>query len=67
MTGAFGLKDIDDSATPDNTDNWNSITHMEVVSQLSEAFKTEFDVEEITQMESIAKMKQILRDHKIDV
>ncbi|MFX0077165.1 MAG: acyl carrier protein [Candidatus Hermodarchaeota archaeon] len=58
---------MDDDITPDDIENWSSITHMEIVSRFEQAFAIEFDVEDITEMDSFGAMKDVLRQYGVDV
>jgi acyl carrier protein len=63
----FGIQegDIADSKTPEDLESWTSVTHMQLVAKFEESFKFQFDVEEITEMDSIANMKKVLRKHGV--
>ena len=51
---------IDDNATPQQIENWDSIQHVSLVVAIEEQFGVEFDPDEIIQMESIGKISEIL-------
>nr|MDO8110721.1 acyl carrier protein [Candidatus Sigynarchaeota archaeon] len=63
----FGIQESDmaDEKTPEDLESWTSVTHMQLVAKFEEAFKFQFDVEEITEMDSIANMKKVLRKHGV--
>jgi len=42
--------------TPEDIENWDSITHMELMSILEETYDIELDVEDIMEMDSIQKI-----------
>ncbi len=65
----FGISDSDftDDKTPEDLENWTSVTHMALVAKFEEAFGFQFDVEDITEMDSLGNMKKILRKYKVDV
>ena len=46
---------------------WDSINHLEMVSEIEEAYDIEFEMDEIIAMESIGKIKEILKNHGVDV
>ena len=52
--------DLKDENGPDNIPNWDSITHMEMVSKIEDNFNIEFDVDEINEMETIGVIKKTL-------
>ena len=59
---AFGLGADSFSAdlTPEDVPNWDSIGHMNLVMYLEQEFKQHFDVDEIMEMSSPAKIMEIL-------
>ncbi len=65
----FGIQenDIVDSKTPEDLESWTSVTHMQIVAKFEESFKFQFDVEEITEMDSIANMKRVLKKHGVKI
>ena len=58
---------LDDNMTPDDIENWSSISHMELVCRFEQAFNIELDVEDITEMDSFGAMKDILRQYGVDI
>ena len=58
---------MDDNMTPEEIENWSSISHMELVCRFEQAFGIEFDVEDITEMDSFGAMKDILRQYGVDL
>lgn len=67
LTGVFKCSkdELKDANGPNEIPNWDSISHMEMTSKLEEKFNIELDVDEINQMDSIGKIKEILKKHKI--
>jgi len=59
--------DLSDSATPDDIEDWDSVTHMDLMALFEEEWALGLDVEEITEMTSIGLMKEILRKHGVDL
>ena len=59
--------EIDDEATPDDIEKWDSVLHMDLVAKFEENFEIQFEVEEITEMDTIGNMKEVLRRHGVDV
>lgn len=58
-------EDLKDDNGPDNLINWDSITHMEMVSRIEEKFNINFDIDEINSIDSIGALKSALRNQKI--
>jgi acyl carrier protein len=46
---------------------WDSIAHMSVVVALEEAFGIMIDMEDVIDMSSVGKAREILRKHGVDV
>ena len=59
--------EIVDDATPDDIEMWDSVTHMDLIARFEDEFDVNFDVEEITEMETIGIIKDMLRQHGVDV
>lgn len=60
MKEVFDTSDIDTSCSQDSCENWDSLHHLMLISELEEAFDVEFDPEEIAEMKSYAKVKEAL-------
>ena len=58
---------ISDDARPENTEAWDSISHMELISKMEEAFVVNFDASEIASMDSVKEIKKVLRKHGVDL
>jgi acyl carrier protein len=60
-----GLKpeEITDDLSYESTEKWDSFTHLSMVSDIEKEFHVEFDVDEITGMENVAKIKEYLKKH----
>jgi acyl carrier protein len=58
----FGVSrsEIDASSTPQQLDNWDSISHVSLVVAIEEQFGVAFAPEEITDMESIGRIAEML-------
>lgn len=69
LCDVFELKpeDVIDSKTPDDIPKWTSITHMDLCARFETLFKFQFDVEEITAMDSIGAMKKVIRGHGVSL
>jgi acyl carrier protein len=69
LCDVFGIQaeDIADEKTPEDLESWTSVTHMQLAAKFEENFGFQFDVEEITEMDSIGNMKNVLRRHGVDL
>jgi acyl carrier protein len=52
--------EINASSTPQQLDNWDSISHVSLVVAIEEQFGVAFAPEEITNMESIGRIAEML-------
>jgi acyl carrier protein len=53
-------EELDDNASQKNISEWDSFALMAIVSALEEEFKVDLTLEEIMEMQSLQKIKQIL-------
>jgi acyl carrier protein len=53
---------IDGNSTPEHIENWDSIQHVSLMVAIEEQFDVEFDPDEISHMESIGRITEILSD-----
>jgi acyl carrier protein len=60
---AFNLdpKNFSPALAPEDVPNWDSIGHMNLVAHLEEEFQRQFEVDEIMEMSSPAKILEILK------
>jgi acyl carrier protein len=56
---------IQDTNGPNQISNWDSITHMELVSKVEEEFGIQFDIDEINQIDTIGALKNLLNKHGV--
>ncbi|MHA1383019.1 MAG: acyl carrier protein [Candidatus Helarchaeota archaeon] len=59
--------DISDELTPDDIEVWDSISHMDLMARFEEEWGVTFDVEELTEMETIGLMKEALVRHGVEL
>ena len=62
MASAFDVPEdaIEDNATPDTTEGWDSLNHMRLVVALEEEFGVKLTNQEILEMQSFKLIKYIL-------
>ena len=53
MEDVLDEQGINLESTQDSLENWNSLRHLNLVSELEDAFDVEFDPEEIAEMKSV--------------
>lgn len=59
-------KHITDDLTYQSIPEWDSITHMFLISQLEEDFDISIDTEDVIDMSSVKKAKKILSKYNIE-
>ncbi len=60
MKEVFGTSNIDTTCSQDSCENWDSLHHLMLISELEEAFEVEFDPEEMAEMKSYAEVMAAL-------
>ena len=62
MAETFRVKesDIFPGLAMEDMDEWDSLMHMELIANLEEELGVEFDVDEITEMNTVAKVLNII-------
>lgn len=65
----FGVdeSELTDDTSPDEIDDWDSVTHMDLMALFEDEWDISLDVEEITEMITIGLMKEILKTHGVDL
>lgn len=56
----IAAEDFCDELSYEDTPEWDSLGHMQMVSALAKEFGVEFDIEEVMAMETVARIKEIL-------
>jgi len=51
---------ITPQSSPDTTENWDSVHHLDLVLALEQAFNVQFEPEEIDHMKSIGQIVEVL-------
>lgn len=59
--------EISDELTPDDIEVWDSISHMDLMAKFEEEWGVTFDVEELTEMETIGLIKKALVRHGVEL
>ena len=64
MSSVFGIpkNDIQDDASPDTIDSWDSLKHMNLIVALEEEFETEFGDHDIIEMMNYKLIINLLED-----
>ena len=60
------LEQVVDDLTYNSIPQWNSVVHMALVSELEEKFDIMLDTDDIIDMSSVAKAREILTKYDVD-
>lgn len=61
MKEVFDTEALDTTCSQDTCDNWDSLHHLMLISELEEAFDVEFEPEEMAAMKDFTKVKATLQ------
>ena len=61
MKDVLETEDISLNTSQDNCENWNSLRHLNLVSELEDEFGVEFETEEIAEMHSVNSIIEIVK------
>ena len=69
ISEALGIKeeDVTDELKYQEIDAWDSLSHLNLVAKLEEEYKIELDMDEITSMSDVKKIKEILSKHNVEI
>ena len=59
--------DLEDDLTPEDIEDWDSISHMELMAKFEDEWGVTFDVEELVEMETIGLIKEALIRHGVEL
>ena len=62
MKDVLETEDISLNTSQDNCKNWNSLRHLNLVSELEDEFDVEFEPEEIAEMHSVNNIIEIIKE-----
>lgn len=65
----FGAKieDLNDNYGKETVDEWDSVHQLSLISEFEEAFDIMFDPEDIMEMTSYAKGKELLKKYEVEL
>lgn len=70
ISSTFRVRDIEnlkDEYGPDDIEEWDSLNHIELVTELEEVYEISLPVEDVSRMYTIGDIKNILRKHGIEI
>lgn len=65
----FGVEEdvLDENFTSDNIERWDSVTQMTLVAALEESFDIMLDIDDIYELNSFNKCKDILKKYEVEI
>ncbi len=58
--------EVSESTSPNNTQQWDSLTTMILITEIEESFKVTFSVEEMMQLKSVKDIRALLRMKEVE-
>lgn len=62
MKDVLEMDEVSMNISQDNCENWNSLRHLNLVSELEDEFDVEFEPEEIAEMKSVNSIIEIIKE-----
>ena len=62
MKDVLEMDEVSMNTSQDNCENWNSLRHLNLVSELEDEFDVEFEPEEIAEMKSVNNIIEIIKE-----
>lgn len=59
----FNVEEIDDDTSPENTEGWDSFTHIELVLEIETEFGVSISTAEAVELTSVGTIMSFLRQH----
>jgi acyl carrier protein len=63
----FRAEDIQDGDSPATVTGWDSLTHLRLAAALEDVYGVTVDVEDLSAMRSVAKIKEFLRGKGVEI
>ena len=62
VSGVFGVEpqSLDESSSPQSVEGWDSMGHVNLVSALEQHFNVSIDIDDVMEMGSVGKIREIL-------
>ena len=57
--------EVNDNSSPENIESWDSFNGLILVDELENNFKIKFSISEITDVKTVADIKQHLKNHNV--
>ena len=59
------ISQVNDESSPENIESWDSFNGLILVDELENYFKIKFSISEITDVKTVADIKQHLKNHNV--
>lgn len=58
---------ITDASSPETLRGWDSLTHLDLISEIEDAYAARFSTGEIMRVKSVADLRHLLREKGLEV
>lgn len=58
---------VSDASSPETLKRWDSLHHLELMTEVEEAYGVQFSTADMVRAQSVAKIRELLREKGIDV
>jgi acyl carrier protein len=58
---------VSDTSSPETLKRWDSLHHLELMTEVEEAYGVQFSTADMVRAQSVGKIRELLRDKGIDV
>ncbi len=57
------VEEIEEDSSQDSLEDWDSLGHLNLISEIEKTFKVKITMNEVTEMTTYAKVKEIVNSH----
>jgi acyl carrier protein len=57
------IEEIEEDSSQDNLEDWDSLGHLNLISEIEKTFKVKITMDEVMEMTTYAKVKEIVNKH----
>jgi acyl carrier protein len=57
------IDEIEEGSSQDNLEDWDSLGHLNLISEIEKTFKVKITMDEVMEMTTYAKVKEIVNNH----
>ena len=61
------VEDINDETTPGDIESWDSFNGLVLITELENAYKVKFTIDEVVSVKKVGDIKRILHQHGVEI